>query len=275
MIRQILPAAALIALVACSKAGTQEQAAPADSGQVHRASATATTAPAAAAPEPNRAGVARAKATDAYSYGYKWPAEAASIPALDKLMSGWADKALADLASGAEDWQATAAKDDMPFHAYSYEQEWQVVANLPRFLSLSSNWSTYEGGAHGMYGSRALIWDRQTGKQVAAQDFFTSPAALERAIAKPYCDALNAERKKRRGDFQMDLQEFNSCVALADTTVLLGSSNGKTFDRIGLLVDPYVAGPYAEGSFEFTLPVSHAVIDALQPAYRPYFSQGR
>ena len=37
----------------------------------------------------------------------------------------------------------------------------------------------------------------------------------------------------------------------------------KTFDRIGILIGPYVAGPYAEGSYEFTFPVDSAVIDAV------------
>ena len=37
--------------------------------------------------------------------------------------------------------------------------------------------------------------------------------------------------------------------------------------------DYYVAGPYAEGSYEFTFPVDSAVIDAVKPEYVAAFSR--
>ena len=54
--------------------------------------------------------------------------------------------------------------------------------------------------------------------------------------------------------------------------MLLGSSNGATFDRIGFQIAPYEAGPYAEGTYEITLPVDGAVMRALKPQYRASFS---
>ena len=57
--------------------------------------------------------------------------------------------------------------------------------------------------------------------------------------------------------------------------MILGSSNGKAFDRIGILVAPYEAGPYAEGDYEITLPVTDAVIAAVKPEYRPSFASRR
>ena len=55
-------------------------------------------------------------------------------------------------------------------------------------------------------------------------------------------------------------------------TLILGSRNHKTFDRIGFLIAPYEAGPYAEGSYEVTLPVTPAVLAAVKPEWRGAFA---
>jgi hypothetical protein len=61
---------------------------------------------------------------------------------------------------------------------------------------------------------------------------------------------------------------------MEDTVIFLGSAKGKAFDRIGVYYGPYVAGPYAEGDFEFTLPVSPAILAAVKPRYRAAFARG-
>ena len=43
-------------------------------------------------------------------------------------------------------------------------------------------------------------------------------------------------------------------------------------DRIGLIADPYVAGSYAEGAYEVTLPVTRAIIGTVKPEYRGAFA---
>ena len=54
--------------------------------------------------------------------------------------------------------------------------------------------------------------------------------------------------------------------------MIVGSSNGRTFDKVGVLVGPYAAGSYAEGNYEFTLPVTAALMKAVKPEYREAFS---
>ena len=54
--------------------------------------------------------------------------------------------------------------------------------------------------------------------------------------------------------------------------MILGSSNRKTFTRIGILVAPYSAGPFAEGTYEVTVPVTPAIIAAVKPQYRASFA---
>ena len=68
---------------------------------------------------------------------------------------------------------------------------------------------------------------------------------------------------------------FDECIDPVKSTVILGSSNKQTFDRIGILVAPYEAGPYAEGDYEVTLPVTQAVLAAVKPEYRAAFSLKR
>ena len=65
---------------------------------------------------------------------------------------------------------------------------------------------------------------------------------------------------------------FDECIDPVAETVILGSSNGQSFNRIGILVPPYEAGPYAEGDYEVTVPVTSAVLAAVKPEYRSSFS---
>ena len=69
--------------------------------------------------------------------------------------------------------------------------------------------------------------------------------------------------------------EFDKCLAPSEVTVLLGSGDKVHFTRIGLIADPYMAGSYAEGSYEVTLPVTPALIKAVRPEFRGAFAVGR
>ncbi len=68
---------------------------------------------------------------------------------------------------------------------------------------------------------------------------------------------------------------MNSCPSIKELTLLLGSTNGRAIDRIGLIADPYVAGSYAEGTYEVTLPVTPAILKTVKPAYRSAFAVQR
>jgi hypothetical protein len=65
---------------------------------------------------------------------------------------------------------------------------------------------------------------------------------------------------------------FSECPPLDELVILLGSSDRQAINRIGLIAPPYVAGPYAEGSYEVTLPVTRAVLQAVKPRYRDAFA---
>ena len=210
-------------------------------------------------------------------FKYAWPAAVAAEPALVQQLGEHRDKMLKTVT---QEWRDVL--DDCPADAVScrnasYSNTYEVVANLPRFLSLSNMLYTYTGGAHGMYGKDSSIWDRQTKELIAPDEFFTSLAAIEGAVRRKACAALDRERLKRRGEvLQGEAGEWpNNCPGMDETVLFVGSSNGKTFDRLGLYYGPYVAGPYAEGEFEINLPVDGAVLKAVKPEYAAYFSAKR
>lgn len=214
---------------------------------------------------------AKGEAEREFSYG--WPAEVAAIP---KLAAEFEEKRKADLAGQKYNWAEQV--ENCPPDASScatnvFNLEWQVVANTPRYLSLSNSFYMYSGGAHGLGGRGSLIWDREAETSLDAYDFFRSLEALESAIGAKVCAMLNAEREKRRGEPVSGEGWPNNCIAMGDETVIfLGSSNGKSFDRLGIYYAPYIAGAYAEGDFEFTVPVTKAVMKAVKPEYREAFS---
>jgi hypothetical protein len=271
--RVLLPALTCLLLVAACSA-KPEQASDTDSSGA-KASTPATAAPAAAPSEP---AVARSEhvSNDLYEFEYSYPAQAAAIPDLRKWLDDDLEKQRRELIEDAQEQLAERKKNDFPFNPLGDWVAWKVVTDLPNWLSLSAEVSTYEGGAHPNHGFDGMVWDRGANLRRDATDLFTSKAALSRAIRTDFCRALDRERaRKRQGeDFGGD-DTFTQCIDPVDSTVILGSSNHRTFDKIGILVAPYEAGPYAEGDYEVTLPVSNAVLAVVKPEYRAAFARGR
>lgn len=265
----IIPTLALLA--ACERSSSPEETLPSESA------ATAEVAAAKEASDANAGGAeAFEKKTDAYEFTYGWPAEAGAIPELRARFAAERDERLASVKKEAEDWQKEA--EEHGFHApgYSLSKEWSVVTDLPRFLSLSAEVYSYSGGAHGMSTSDALVWDRQARKAIRPVDMFVSEGSLDRAAQTRFCAEIDRQRQQKRGAPVTRSDEiFNDCIApVANSTVILGSASKQAFDRIGFLVPPYNAGPYAEGGYEVTLPVDAALIDAVKPEYQRFFAKG-
>lgn len=215
--------------------------------------------------------------TDLYFFEQKWPRQVGAIPALAERLDAEGKESKRQLLKEAEDDRRSAAENDYPYRAHSYGEEWKVVADLARFLSLSNEFYTYAGGAHGNSGFDALVWDRERGRAMKAIDFFPSMEALSVMLGEPFCDALYRERVAKRGaHFDPTSDDmFEACPGLDETTIILGSSNGRAFDRIGFLIGPYIAGPYAEGSYDVTLPFTTALVDLVRPEFRDSFAPAR
>lgn len=208
--------------------------------------------------------------TDSYSFSYSYPAAAGAIPGVRAILEKDLAARRAELAQWAAEGRQASKDNGFPFSPYDYAKGWDVVTDLPAFLSLSAGYNTYTGGAHPNRGYDALLWDKRAGRERQPTDLFRSKQAFIDAVRKQFCAALDKERAERRGGEEYEL--FGDCIDPTATVIILGSSNRRTFDRIGFLIAPYIAGPYAEGDYEVTLPVTPAVLAAVRPEYRDSFS---
>ena len=214
--------------------------------------------------------------SDLYSYAFSYPAAVGAIPRLAAVLQQRADTAKGELVAEAKAARAESEAGGFPFNPHSYSAEWQVVADLPGWLSLSNKFATYSGGAHGMYGLEGLVWDKANGRALASQDLFVSADYLGSVMGGTLCDALDRERRARGMELPPEnAPVFPRCPGTDEATILVGSSNGRTFDRITVWYGPYVAGSYAEGAYELDFPMTEAMIAAVKPAYRAAFSAGR
>lgn len=290
--RRLLPLACLT-LAACGGGGESATApSPTPSptpSAVARAGAPSPSPSAtarAAAPEPSPSASATAapsganavkEQNDLYSFAYSWPAAAGNIPALAQRLEGDLEKRKQELIADARKGKKTSESNGFPYNAHYYSEKWKVVANLPHWLSLTGDFTSYTGGAHGIYGRETLVWDKRVGRGFPAIDMFTSAKALGAALGDRLCQALDRERATRRKGMPKGplRDEFRKCVGVDEATVLVGSSNGKTFNRVGLWFGPYVAGPYAEGAYEVNFPVNQAILGTVRPAYRAAFAVRR
>jgi len=236
------------------------------------AASTGLAAPAKVAPPGRSISIAN----PLYSFDYEYPAAAGRIPAL----KAWLDKDAADhrssIAGQAKDARDEARKDKSTYISYDSSTGWQVVTDLPGWLSLSGTEEEFTGGAHPNHGPTALLWNKKTGRRIEALDLFDK-AALLAAIQAPFCAALNKERAERRGEpvAEGSTDPFDECIDPVKEVVILGSADHAHFTRIGILIAPYEAGPYAEGDYDITLKVTPEVLAAVKPAWRSAFAVSR
>ena len=212
--------------------------------------------------------------TDTFVFEYAWPTEAGEIPSLAQWLQARLDRGREALAANARRGRDTARDNGFPFNQYSSDTKWTVVADLPGWLSMSAELSSYEGGAHGNFGFDTIVWDKADMAPREPMSFFTSAEALDRVLGERLCEQLNAERAKRRGQpvDEESGEQFDACVTPDETNVLLGSRNGAKFDRIGIQIAPYIAGPWAEGAYEFDFDVDEDILAIVRPEYREAFA---
>ena len=264
----LLCLAALVLLAGCKR----------DAPPAPAPSASASTA-ALATPSPPPTPLPEARSVsehDAlYEFDYAYPVQAAVIPALRKLLDDDLAAQRRQLAEEARGERAAIRGAGFDYHPSSQSIDWKVVTDLPAWLSLSTIVGSYTGGAHPNYYYDTLLWDKRAGQRRSPLSLFSSKEALSRTVRKDFCAALDRERIKRRGERPEAGGLFWDCIDPVGQTVILGSSNGRVFDRLGFLIAPYEAGAYAEGSYEVTLPVTPAVLALVKREFRSSFQAGR
>ena len=216
---------------------------------------------------------ATAKKAGDLKFDYRYPPQARAIPALRAWLDAQAAAVRAAMTREMLADRSDAARDGRPATHFEADRTWKVVTDGPRFLSLSEERYDFTGGAHGNTSYAAMVYDKRTGARRTSISLFTSPGALSAAIRPAFCRQLDVERRRVRGEtLDSTVPEFSRCIDPVGETVILGSSTRSRFDRIGVLIPPYEAGPYSDGSYEVTLPVTRAVLAAVRPKWRAYFA---
>lgn len=226
--------------------------------------------PTAAAPAP-KAFVFDEK-NELIEFHFGWSAEAAAVPQLVARFQGQLDKRQAELVAGAREDKAMRDKEGYDFNGHMSSTDYKTVGQSDRLLSLEADVGSYTGGAHGNYGTAGLIWDRAAAKEIKFADLFTEAANMDRLLTGDWCNALNKERQERRGEPIGTDDMFDQCPNLREIAIIPADKdrNGK-FERLMLVADPYVAGPYVEGSYEIELGVPLELSAVLKRDYRPSF----
>lgn len=228
---------------------------------------------AAPAPVPEGKPIELKSETPLLSWEASWPAEVNAIPALEKLVREPAEKALADYTRDAREQKAQREKDGFDFNPYMYAMVVEVTGQTPRLLSLTRNWMEFTGGAHPNRFSDAMLWDKQANALVPLAKLLGG-ATLESLYRDSYCKALDKERAQRREGAEVEM--FNECPKFEELEIApAGLATGGPLTTLFFHADPYVAGPYVEGEYEVTLPVSADFIAALKPEYRSSFAVPR
>lgn len=258
----ILTGAALLA--ACS--GSKDEV-PASGTPATAAAAVANAAPTA---EARKVEVNN----DLMEFSYAYPAQAAAIPALKSWLDSDLEQQQEKTKQGTLEERKDAKEGGWEPRTYSHSTDWKVVTEIPGWLSMSADRWEFTGGAHGNPWFDTLLWDKTANIRRDPLALFTSKAALSAAIRPSFCDQIDKQRaEKREEPIKRDSGDpFDACIDPVESTVILGSSDHQHFDRIGVLVGPYAAGPYVEGEYEATIPVNARVLAAVKPEYRTLFA---
>jgi len=200
-------------------------------------------------------------------YSWRVPPEVGVEPKLFELMHAKAEAGLAAGLAQANADAVTAKKAGYPVHQYSDLRYWTVTADTARLLALTGQLYGYTGGAHGNSGWDSVIWDRKAQALVPLPALF-SDRVKARAIIEPLvCKALAAEQAERR-DGQKMAPEFEKCPSLTQATLVPYGGLTPVAHSLRVIFAPYVAGPYAEGSYELTIPWPESVKPLVKPEYR-------
>jgi hypothetical protein len=212
----------------------------------------------------------------ALEFSYQWSAEAAVIPSLDRRFRAQMAKDLQQARNDAAEDQKAARENRFDFHQNFFSAKWTTAGQSPRLLSLQSETDSYAGGAHPNSSYDSLLWDRQSNKPITMESIFVRAGDFAKLTRAAYCQALDAERLKRRDGDKPDLADFNACPKYSDLAIApVDRDHNGRFDRIAFVASPYVAGPYVEGEYDISIPVTERIMAALKREYRTSFEPQR
>ena len=206
--------------------------------------------------------------TPDHQWRWRVAPEAATQPALLRAMRGAALAQAAKAGRAAARDAASARTSGYPFRRHETISDWSLAADTPQFLALAGEVYSFTGGAHGNTGHAVQIWDKAARRSMAIDALFSDWPRARKLIEPGYCAALAEMQRARRGT-QPGSGGFDACPSLSEQPVVPYGGLSTTAMQLRVLIGPYVAGSYAEGSYIITLPWPEAVRPFVKPRYRP------
>ncbi|MDR0997876.1 MAG: DUF3298 and DUF4163 domain-containing protein [Treponema sp.] len=136
-----------------------------------------------------------------------------------------------------------------------YEEKFEVEMSSPGFLVLSRNWADYTGGAHGNYGKKYFVLNRETAELISLTDIVKDE--FREALEKKLNRELRKNWELEGGDSLEEYGFFTNQVELTENFFL-------TSKGLGFHWDPYEIAPYAMGFVEIVIPYGR-IGDILNP----------
>ena len=205
-------------------------------------------------------------------FSFSWSAEAAAVPQIDRSFRADAAVAKREALATARADRGARSKMGAGWNGHYFVRKWTTAGQNSRLLSLEAETGTFTGGAHGSNGTTALLWDRQQSRKVIVDSLLQRSGWWNGAIRQPFCTLLDRERTTRRGEPVVRTEPFGACPDLKDLTLALTDVDAdRRFDHVKITADQYVAGPYAEGEYVVSLPVTAAMLARVKPEYRSSF----
>ncbi len=200
--------------------------------------------------------------------GWRWRAapEAATQPALLKALRTEAQQDAAKASRGAARDAASAAKAGFPFRPHAYMTDWSLAAYTPHLLVLVSEATAYTGGAHGNTGYAARLWDKQARRAIKIDALFSDWPRARKLLEPDFCKALAAEQARRLAGNPPG--ELNACPKLSEQPIVPFAGLSSTAWQYRVLLAPYVAGTYAEGSYKIDMSWPDGIKALVKPQYR-------
>lgn len=213
--------------------------------------------------------------TGVYEFSYDYPQEAQNIPALSAYLSKQAGMKKRKLISGASHTHGRLKRNQSP-HGDQDITTWTLAAHTDKLLILDGQFKSYLGGAHGDDSSDSLYWDKRNQRRIRFENIFISRERFQNALQSQLCAALDAQRHEKRSGTTVSPEYWECPPLMAGITTIPSSSQpGRAIDQIFFRLDPYSAGPYAEGEYLITLKVTPALLAAVKPIWRSEFTLGQ
>ncbi|MBC7504714.1 MAG: DUF4163 domain-containing protein [Sandarakinorhabdus sp.] len=206
------------------------------------------------------------QASPAIDWRWRAAPETAMQPALLSSMRGAALKAATKARTDAAVDAASAKKAGFPFRRHEAIADWSLAADTPHLLALVGETYSFTGGAHGNTGYAAKIWDKTAKRSIPVDALFSDWPRARALIMPAFCNALAAEQTRRLG--AAPTSEMNACPKIAEQPMVPWAGIGSRAAQLRVLVAPYVAGSYAEGSYLITFPWPDAVRALVKQGYR-------